>query len=184
MGNTTTIYETKQVYIYRNNQQYVVNCDVCRNILTHRHLSVICNHIGRCELPKATQRNFKLVYHCPICMRELHLTDPDDIEYHNSYCRQLQRQYNRTPKIPPVYQPNYLDNGENNDIGDIEDNDADDNTADVKTNKTSECNICMENPKNTVLIPCGHVLCSGCSTNISTCPFCRQNIAQIYKIYL
>lgn len=50
------------------------------------------------------------------------------------------------------------------------------------------CVICMSNPIGTVVIPCGHVcMCLLCSKEVHkinyTCPICRENIAQIRKIY-
>jgi hypothetical protein len=35
------------------------------------------------------------------------------------------------------------------------------------------CNICMEQNKNHVFIPCGHLVCLKCSRYFSDCPFCR-----------
>ena len=48
-----------------------------------------------------------------------------------------------------------------------------------------ECNICMENSKNIVLIPCGHSLCETCSNNINNniCYICRTVIDFKQKIY-
>ncbi|KAG6448698.1 mitochondrial E3 ubiquitin protein ligase 1 [Manduca sexta] len=40
------------------------------------------------------------------------------------------------------------------------------------------CVVCTENPKEVILLPCGHVcLCEDCSDNIAdTCPICRERI--------
>ncbi|TMW63551.1 hypothetical protein Poli38472_002492 [Pythium oligandrum] len=41
------------------------------------------------------------------------------------------------------------------------------------------CAICLENNVDRVLIPCGHIYCSGCVSRLprQTCPICRENIA-------
>lgn len=53
-----------------------------------------------------------------------------------------------------------------------------------------ECVICMDNNKNIILQPCGHlVYCNECYDNyynaqkFMTCPICRNEIANIIKIY-
>ena len=48
-----------------------------------------------------------------------------------------------------------------------------------------ECNICMENSKNVVLVPCGHSFCEKCSNNIDNniCYICRTKINFKQKIY-
>lgn len=51
-----------------------------------------------------------------------------------------------------------------------------------------ECGLCMERPKNTVNVPCGHVcFCDPCrlaaGKTIKTCPVCREPIAQIIKLF-
>ena len=39
-----------------------------------------------------------------------------------------------------------------------------------------ECRICMEQRANTVLVPCGHCLCTQCGRKIQKCPMCRAPI--------
>ncbi len=50
------------------------------------------------------------------------------------------------------------------------------------------CIICLENEKNTSLIPCGHVFCNICTENLiktqSTCPYCRSVINGSLKVFL
>jgi hypothetical protein len=53
-----------------------------------------------------------------------------------------------------------------------------------------ECIICMDNNKNIILQPCGHlVYCNDCYNNyynmqkFMTCPICRNEIYNIIKIY-
>ena len=50
-------------------------------------------------------------------------------------------------------------------------------------NKT-ECSICMNNIKNTVVIPCGHTYCNECIGNQDTCFICREKITNKYNIYI
>ena len=46
-----------------------------------------------------------------------------------------------------------------------------------------QCEICYENGRQTVLSPCGHCTCYNCSTAISLCPFCRQDIGQKIRVF-
>lgn len=49
------------------------------------------------------------------------------------------------------------------------------------------CSICFVEKKNTALIPCGHLLCAGCTNKIwnsRKCPFCNQMIRDSQKIFL
>jgi len=47
------------------------------------------------------------------------------------------------------------------------------------------CFVCVENPVDHCLVPCGHVLCSRCASKIiSTCPFCRSNFQTRVKMFL
>jgi hypothetical protein len=46
------------------------------------------------------------------------------------------------------------------------------------------CKICIENEIDCVYIECGHLMsCLKCSESLETCPFCRQTILKILKIY-
>lgn len=62
-------------------------------------------------------------------------------------------------------------------------------TQDKKYNKESaECTICFENKNNILLQPCNHSgFCQDCMIEQLKyqrhCPFCRQDIKQIYVIY-
>ena len=39
------------------------------------------------------------------------------------------------------------------------------------------CSLCMDNPRDLVLVPCHHVcICQVCSAEIVTCPICRRRI--------
>lgn len=47
------------------------------------------------------------------------------------------------------------------------------------------CFVCLANPVDVCLNPCGHVLCSACTRKIgSTCPYCRTNYQSQIKLYL
>ncbi len=49
----------------------------------------------------------------------------------------------------------------------------------------NECVICWCNPKDTVLVPCGHFcVCSSCAANVPSCPVCRAVIQFRQKVYL
>jgi 3-hydroxyacyl-CoA dehydrogenase len=58
-----------------------------------------------------------------------------------------------------------------------------------KTSSHLTCAICLENPRNSILTPCNHLVsCYDCSiklqTSNRTCPICRQQITQAIKIYI
>lgn len=47
------------------------------------------------------------------------------------------------------------------------------------------CKVCMDAEVNTVLLPCGHlVCCTDCSTLIGACPICRVLIKGTVKTFL
>jgi len=49
----------------------------------------------------------------------------------------------------------------------------------------TECVICMDNPKQALMMPCLHVSsCMNCSVALDKCPICRENIDSIKKIYI
>jgi hypothetical protein len=50
--------------------------------------------------------------------------------------------------------------------------------------KENECGVCMERPKDHVLVPCGHqVVCGECIKKIDSCPICRQAIVSSVKVF-
>jgi hypothetical protein len=59
----------------------------------------------------------------------------------------------------------------------------------TNSDDTATCNICMSNPKNRSLAPCGHPLCADCADKIKAyvnymkCPFCREEVTQIIPRY-
>ena len=49
--------------------------------------------------------------------------------------------------------------------------------------RDKECPVCMEKPKNTTLVPCGHRVCDSCATQVRDCPFCKQAFTQTVRNY-
>lgn len=46
------------------------------------------------------------------------------------------------------------------------------------------CKICLENPINVAMVPCGHLFCYECySKSNCTCYNCRTKISDILKVY-
>ena len=35
-----------------------------------------------------------------------------------------------------------------------------------------------------LLVPCGHLLCKGCSKKLDECPICRTKVREKYRAYL
>lgn len=51
--------------------------------------------------------------------------------------------------------------------------------------QTNECVVCMENLKNTLLLPCAHAcVCTDCSDSIDQCPLCRTDVEKRMKIFI
>ena len=51
-------------------------------------------------------------------------------------------------------------------------------------NDGDDCCICMDNEKNIMLDPCGHIcVCEKCSNKLETCPICRSKISAKKKVY-
>lgn len=57
--------------------------------------------------------------------------------------------------------------------------------SDLNSKLTSkyECSICFDNPKEIVLVPCGHSFCEQCFVNSDTCYICRTVTIHKQKIY-
>jgi ubiquitin-protein ligase len=47
------------------------------------------------------------------------------------------------------------------------------------------CVICLSEPKDTVIVPCGHCCsCSTCAANLTACPMCRGKIQFRQRVYV
>jgi len=54
-----------------------------------------------------------------------------------------------------------------------------------KSFKCNDCVICLDQPKEIMLIPCNHMcVCSKCSQKVTICPICRQQTEQKIKVYV
>ncbi|ATY70223.1 multicapsid nucleopolyhedrovirus inhibitor of apoptosis protein 3-like protein [Tomelloso virus] len=50
-------------------------------------------------------------------------------------------------------------------------------------NEERLCKICRISKFDVVFVPCGHVICVKCSTNVTTCPMCRSAYEKVIRIY-
>ena len=82
----------------------------------------------------------------------------------------------------------YNDNNNNNDDDDDDDDDDNNNSNNnsislLKLEKNEAlCDICMDAPKEIVLLPCNHMCsCVKCSKRLSVCPICRSKILNKIK---
>jgi DNA repair exonuclease SbcCD ATPase subunit len=55
--------------------------------------------------------------------------------------------------------------------------------------KFQECSLCLDNPRDCCLQPCGHIFCLNCVEILKAqrkpqCPTCREEILQFSKVYL
>lgn len=65
------------------------------------------------------------------------------------------------------------------------DNNANEENSDINNNDKTVCIICLDKPRNMAFANCGHaVCCETCTTNLKTCPICRQAITSAIKIFL
>jgi len=49
----------------------------------------------------------------------------------------------------------------------------------------TNCIICFENPRNCVLLNCGHVaVCLSCGEQLQICPICRESVGMAKKIFV
>ena len=49
---------------------------------------------------------------------------------------------------------------------------------------TNRCNVCYTNPKNRIIIPCGHYTsCNDCLSKLTDCPICRNHIIGKLNVY-
>ena len=59
-----------------------------------------------------------------------------------------------------------------------------DYSAMVPTSVPVDCPICLEHPRDTLLVPCGHLLCKRCSEMIDACPICRAEVRETHRAFL
>ncbi|KAL2612990.1 hypothetical protein R1flu_024682 [Riccia fluitans] len=45
------------------------------------------------------------------------------------------------------------------------------------------CRVCLTSEVDTMVVPCGHVLCHRCSSAVARCPFCRRLVSNALRIY-
>eukprot|EP01018_Ginkgo_biloba_P011710 Gb_03748 [translate_table: standard] len=45
------------------------------------------------------------------------------------------------------------------------------------------CRVCLSSEIDTIVIPCGHVLCQRCCSAVSRCPFCRRQVSKALRMY-
>lgn len=57
--------------------------------------------------------------------------------------------------------------------------DADDSRKDV------ECDMCLDDHKNVVLVPCGHLMCEACAGKYAEekCPTCASAVERVMRFY-
>lgn len=52
------------------------------------------------------------------------------------------------------------------------------------TLKPVDCSICFKPCQERYALNCGHTMCYSCSQRVgSTCPFCRQHITNVMKLF-
>ena len=56
------------------------------------------------------------------------------------------------------------------------------NNSDLKYLMT--CMVCLDEPCNTCLLPCAHLICYKCARLFDNCPLCRTLIRGTVKMYL
>mmetsp|Transcript_60502 Transcript_60502/g.100435 ORF Transcript_60502/g.100435 Transcript_60502/m.100435 type:complete len:230 (+) Transcript_60502:55-744(+) len=53
-----------------------------------------------------------------------------------------------------------------------------------KRDAENHCPICMERPKNTAIVPCGHFACDTCIHQLTQCHVCRGEILHRLRTYM
>jgi baculoviral IAP repeat-containing protein 7/8 len=60
-----------------------------------------------------------------------------------------------------------------------------DSPKETKTNIDPLCGVCKVEEKNIVMVPCGHLIsCAPCAASVKHCPYCRQTILGVFKVYI
>ncbi|XP_057820319.2 uncharacterized protein LOC131033191 isoform X2 [Cryptomeria japonica] len=66
----------------------------------------------------------------------------------------------------------------------VEQERADSAVKEAETAKTAwSCRVCLNSEVDTMLIPCGHVLCQRCCSAVARCPFCRRQVSKAPRMY-
>lgn len=59
------------------------------------------------------------------------------------------------------------------------------NASEVNARDDRLCRICYAVEYNTVLFPCRHIIaCAKCASSLAKCPYCRQNVESVSRVYL
>jgi len=66
----------------------------------------------------------------------------------------------------------------------VEQERADSAVKEADTARTAwSCRVCLNSEIDTMVIPCGHVLCQGCCSAVARCPFCRRQVSKALRMY-
>lgn len=66
----------------------------------------------------------------------------------------------------------------------VEQERADSAVKEADTARTAwSCRVCLNSEIDTMLVPCGHVLCQGCCSAVARCPFCRRQVSKALRMY-
>lgn len=53
----------------------------------------------------------------------------------------------------------------------------------MDNHKDMLCKVCLDNAVSRVLVKCGHVFCEDCSKRCVKCPYCREKISFVQKLF-
>ena len=57
--------------------------------------------------------------------------------------------------------------------------------AALSAKSVMECVCCLDAPKSMLMLPCRHLcVCEDCAPRMTTCPICRQPVAERQKIFI
>ena len=57
--------------------------------------------------------------------------------------------------------------------------------SDVSNTTGNECVVCLDKPRDVVILNCGHICsCKQCSTMLTQCPICREHISRIVPTFV
>jgi len=73
----------------------------------------------------------------------------------------------------------------NEDVKNVKNTESGINVKDNNDDDSKLCVICIENPKDVVIIPCGHLCaCTKCIEGVKLCPVCRGEISSTNKVFM